>query len=48
MNTMQQGVITLLRSAITGEKLPLPGGFDLEAVYPELKKDFNWSVWRKL
>ena len=38
MNTMQQGVITLLRSAITGEKLPLPEGFDLEAVYPELKK----------
>ena len=35
---MQQCVITLLRSAITGEKLPLPEGFDLEAVYPELKK----------
>lgn len=37
MNTMQQGVITLLRSAITGEKLPLPEGFDLEAAYPALK-----------
>ena len=34
MNTMQQCVITLLRSAITGEKLPLTEGFDLEAVYP--------------
>ena len=38
MNTMQQGVITLLRSAITGEKLALPEGFDLEGAYPELKK----------
>lgn len=38
MNAMQQGVITLLKSAVTGEKLDLPEGFDLEAAYPELKK----------
>ena len=38
MTVTQQGVITLLRSAITGEKLPLPQDFDLEAAYPELKK----------
>ena len=38
MNVTQQGVITLLRSAVTGEKLELPAGFDLEAAYPELKK----------
>ena len=38
MNIMQRGVVTLLRSAITGERLPLPEGFDLELAYPELKK----------
>ena len=29
MNMTQRGIATLLRSAITGEKLPLPEGFDL-------------------
>lgn len=38
MDITQRGVVTLLRSAITGETLPLPEGFDLEAAYPELKK----------
>ncbi len=28
-NTMQQGILTLLRSAISGESLPLPEGFSL-------------------
>lgn len=37
MDFMQQGVVTLLKSSITGEKLPLPEGFDLEAAYPKLK-----------
>ena len=30
MNTMEQGIVTLLRSAITGEKLALPVDFRLE------------------
>jgi len=38
MDTMQRGVITLLKSAVTGEKAPLPEDFDLAAVYPALKK----------
>ena len=38
MNRTQQGVITLLKCAITGENSKLPEEFDLEAVYPELKK----------
>lgn len=38
MDITQQGVVTLLRSAITGEKLLLPEEFDLETAYPELKK----------
>ena len=38
MNVTQQGVITLLRSAITGEKLPLPEGFDLEAADALIQK----------
>ena len=32
MNTTQRGIVTLLRSAITGEKLPLPDGFDIDGV----------------
>ena len=38
MNVTQQGVIALLKSAITGECLPLPEGFDLETAYPRLRK----------
>lgn len=30
MNTMQQGIITLMKSAVTGESLPLPEDFRLE------------------
>lgn len=30
MNTIQKGIITLIKSAITGEKLPLPEGFHID------------------
>lgn len=38
MNEMQQGIIALLKSAITGEPYPLPDDFDLAAIYPQVKK----------
>ncbi len=38
MTNTQQGIVTLLKSAITGQCLPLPEGFDLEAAYQPLKK----------
>lgn len=38
MDTSQKGVITLLKSAVTGRSGQLPKGFDLETVYPGLKK----------
>ena len=38
MNTTQQGIILLLKSAITGETLPLPEGFDLEAALTEINR----------
>lgn len=38
MNIMQRGVVTLLRSAITGECLPLPEGFDLEGADVLIKR----------
>ena len=38
MNTLQRGTITLLKSAITEQSLPLPEGFDLQAAYPRLKR----------
>lgn len=34
MNAIQQGVVALLKSAVTEEKLVLPEGFDIEAAYP--------------
>lgn len=37
MNQTQQGVITLLRSAVTAEKLPLPEGFDWDAAMALVK-----------
>lgn len=36
MDVQQQGLLTLVRSGLTGERLPLPEGFDLEQAYPEL------------
>lgn len=38
MNVAQQGIIMLLKSAITGEELALPEGFDIEAAYPQIKR----------
>ena len=38
MDAVQKGILTLVRSAISGEKLPLPDGFDLETAYPILQK----------
>ena len=38
MDITQRAVVTLLKSAITGESYPLPQGFSLAAVYPSLKK----------
>lgn len=38
MDTVQQAVITLLRSAVTGEKLELPQDFDLELTKPYARK----------
>ena len=38
MNKTQQGIITLLKSAVTGEALPLPEEFSLEEAYPIIKK----------
>ncbi len=37
MNVMQQGVIALLHSAVTGESRPLPEGFSLEEAFDLLK-----------
>lgn len=36
MDVLQQGIITLIRSSLTGETLPLPEGFDLEEAYPQI------------
>jgi len=38
MNTTQQGIVTLLKSAVTGEALPLPAGFDLKETIDLAKK----------
>ena len=38
MNVTQQGVIALLKSAITGEKAALPEEFDMEQALPLLHR----------
>jgi len=38
MDAIQTGIITLLKSAITGEKLALPDEFDIDAVYDTVHK----------
>ncbi|MBQ5671618.1 MAG: nucleotidyltransferase family protein, partial [Oscillospiraceae bacterium] len=38
MNTIQRGIITLLKSAVTEQALPLPEGFDLAEAYPLAKR----------
>ncbi len=37
MNQIQQGILTLLRSAVTEEILPLPEGFDMEQALPLIR-----------
>jgi len=44
MNTMQEGIITLLKSAITQEALELPEGFDLRAAYPLVQKHYMFTL----
>ena len=38
MNTLQQGLIALMKSAVTVQPYALPEGFDLEAAYPLIQK----------
>ena len=38
MNEIQLGVITLIKSAVTGECYVLPDGFSMEKALPVLKK----------
>lgn len=38
MNRTQQGILTLLRCAVTGEALALPDGFDWEAAQPYIRQ----------
>ena len=38
MDAQNRGIITLLRSGLTGEKLALPEGFDLEQAMEALHK----------
>jgi len=38
MDSMQRGIVTLIRSAITGEKYDLPPEFDITEAYPQLKR----------
>lgn len=38
MNDIQRGVVTLLRSAVTGDRLNLPEGFSMEDALPLIKK----------
>ena len=38
MNTIQRGIITLLKSAVTEQSLPLPVGFDMAEAYSVAKR----------
>lgn len=38
MNTLQQGVITLMKSALTQESLPMPADFDMEQAAEAMRK----------
>ena len=38
MNTLQWGILLMLKSAVTGESYPLPEGFSLEDALPIIKK----------
>ena len=51
MNTIQKGIITLLRSAVTEQALPLPEGFTMEDAYPLIRQHhmitlaYDGAVW---
>ena len=36
METLQKGIVTLIRCGLTGEKLDLPEGFDMETAYTQI------------
>ena len=38
MDVQQQGILTLIRCGLTGEKLALPEGFDLEKAIPQIMR----------
>lgn len=38
MDNIQRGLITLVRSSLTGEVLSLPEGFDWETAYPQIRR----------
>ena len=38
MDVLQKGIITLVRSGLTGERLELPDGFDLEEAVPQIMR----------
>jgi hypothetical protein len=44
MDVTQQGIIALLKSAVTAQALPLPEGFDIEAVLPLVRKHHMVSL----
>ena len=44
MNVTQRGIVTLLKSAVTGEGYPLPEGFSLEEAYPLVKRHHMASL----
>ena len=44
MNTTQLGILTLLRSAVTCQALPLPEGFSLEAALPIVRQHHMITV----
>ncbi len=43
-NIIHQGIITLIKSALSGEALPLPEGFSLEKAYPLIKRHRIYSI----
>lgn len=44
MNTTQKGIIMLLKSAVTGEKLALPEDFDMETAYPQIQRHHMFTL----
>lgn len=44
MNTIKRGIITLIKSALTGEKLALPEDFSLETAMEEIRKHGLFAI----